>query len=87
MKKIHELTTKLFPIADGAVRMTATIKQDFFDIAQQQFLDKHCYVVRKHPKKYVFEVYIDADTLKPSDWTIIHLLFNRRLSPSVKTIY
>lgn len=88
MKKIHELTTTLFVTDRGrAIRMNDQIELAFFNDAQRQFLNKHRYIVRKHPQKYAFEVYIDHAELKPSDWTIIHLLFDRRLSPTVKTIY
>jgi hypothetical protein len=81
MKKIHELETNLHVSnRNKAVGLTDSLKNEFFTKAQINFLSKHHYIVRHHPQKSKFEVFIEQDSLTPMDWTMIGLLFNKRMN-------
>lgn len=50
-----------------------------FTPAQQQFLKKHSYTARPHPKHSpTVEIFINEQTLTESEWTVLHLLFTTR---------
>ena len=47
-----------------------------FDPAQRQFLEKHSYTARPHPKHSpTIEIFINEHILTERDWTLIGLLF------------
>ena len=47
-----------------------------FDPAQRQFLEKHSYTARPHPRHNpTVEIFIDEHILTERDWTVIRLLF------------
>lgn len=47
-----------------------------FTEAQQQFLDKHQWSIRHHPRHFpTLELFVDETDLTEQDWTVVRLLF------------
>lgn len=57
-------------------RLKSEWVEQAFTQAQQQFLEKHKWCARPHPRHNpTIEIFIDEQTLTERDWTVIQLLF------------
>ena len=57
-------------------RLNTAWIQQAFTTPQRQFLEKHRYTLRPHPKHNpTVELFIDEQDLRETDWTVIRLLF------------
>lgn len=84
MKKICECNAIEFYNRTGEMPWTHQKKyrlkkhciEILFSPAQKQFLEKHSYTARPHPKHSpTIELFVDEQKFTDQDWTVVRLLF------------